>query len=509
MGYRSGAAVKSGGENAFLGLESGLGASGTGNVYLGHRAGAEPETESDYNVAIGHSAAAHGGCAVAIGRGADASSRDAVALGCGTSVSGSHSVAVGPSLVTAGDGSLVIMPRRDGLPASFTDPETLNVYGVLTGFRDDLGVYNVRLGRREAVTIDDSSSRIAVGARHHHHPLQRERDVPLVATNGLRVAFGDTVMHGRAVHHDVHVQRPRVLQLGGHLRDEFQFDDVSVNRLLARDAEVDSLLVDDARVTGRLDVAGVLDIAGETVFGAAWSWTPTSPSSDGRCCQTPPPTVERSRSRSTALRPRALTALSGVFEDLTVYGETFINASGLTLAGELTLDNLTVRGVLSNPGISAFNVVQVADRIQSPFIDTSNIDNSGDASFGGDVVIGGALSANVLDCDNIECDTILVKGQNTLTVLGTSKLNVSVANDTTTEFLTVTDTCAFSNYVVGGDLFVNKANVGTLVVREGLTVTGPAVTIRGASRRPGSWWSPATPCSPGTSWWTGTPTALR
>jgi hypothetical protein len=89
--------------------------------------------------------------------------------------------------------------------------------------------------------------------------------------------------------------------------------------------------------------------------------------------------------------------------------------------------------------------------------------------------VGGTLFADRFDCDYIECQTILVKGQNTLTVLGGSRLNFATANDVTTEFLTVTDTCTFSNYVViGGDLRVERrVDAGSLAVAGPLDALGP------------------------------------
>jgi hypothetical protein len=178
-----------------------------------------------------------------------------------------------------------------------------------------------------------------------------------------------------------------------------------------------------------------------------------------------------------------------VIESLVVHGETLLDGSMLSVAGTLSLDSVDVSGSLTSSGVAVFNTVQVYDRVLTSSLDTSNLDAAGDARVGGALTVSGAITASAFDCDNIECDTILVKGQNTLTVLGGSKLNTATAYDVTTEFLTVTDTCAFSNYVViGGDLYVeNECSASTVVAREVLHVpAGGEARVDGALEVSGS-----------------------
>jgi hypothetical protein len=476
VGFRAGGAASAGSENSFLGGESGIGASGSGNVYVGHRAGADRADSSSGNVAVGHSAAARGGAAIAVGAEALASAEDAVAVGRGAFVTGARTIGVGPGIVASGEGSLIIMPRRDGLPASFSQSEYLNLYGVLTGFRDERGVYNVRLGAdREAVSIDDGSSRIAVGP--HGVAMSSHCNVsfscPVVAANGLRVAFGDSVFHGGTVHHGSVVHHGEAVHHGAatfngratfaagiELAGDVSFEALGAGRLVADEASVQRLEVRESAEFGfGLELRSNLTVLGRTVLSNA--------------------TVHELEAEQVEVDRLFvhgdLTSRSGTFQDLVVHGEAFLNASGLTLAGEMQVDNLAVKGLLASAGLASFNVVQVSDRVSTDVLSSSNFDNSGDARVGGDMSVGGALFADRFDCDYIECQTILVKGQNTLTVLGGSKLNVATANDVTTEYLTVTDTCTFSNYVViGGDLRVERqVDAGSLVVRGRLDALGP------------------------------------
>ena len=277
FGYRAGSRAPQGGsENALLGCESGAASSGTGNVYVGYRAGVEgagavatmPQAlVGDRNVAVGHSARARGGLAIAVGPGASATAFGSTAVGRGAKASGVGATAIGPSVVAAGDGSLVIMPRRDGLPASFSAPEYLNVYGVLTGFRDEAGVYNVRLGAdREAVAIDDGSSRLAVGP--HGITLSTHCNVtvtsPLVAAAGLRVAFGDSVFHGGSTHHgDATFRGEAVFSSAAKFTGTVEFDGAS---LVARRAALDSLSVGGSLSAQVVEVAALLDIRGRAAF---------------------------------------------------------------------------------------------------------------------------------------------------------------------------------------------------------------------------------------------------
>ena len=159
-------------------------------------------------------------------------------------------------------------------------------------------------------------------------------------------------------------------------------------------------------------------------------------------------------------------------------------------------DDLSVAGTLCNTGDTRLRTLDVADRARAEFLDAGTLSVAREASFAATttfaapavfnalalfnapVVIEGDLSVNNFIADDIRCNTITVVGTNTLRVFGNSFLNSLATNRAVTQSLQVTDKCEFSNTFVDGDIWVEwEANVRTLIVRQGLTVSGGAITI--------------------------------
>ena len=175
----------------------------------------------------------------------------------------------------------------------------------------------------------------------------------------------------------------------------------------------------------------------------------------------------------------------------------------LTVAGAAAFDDVTVDrlrvlddfdfpGILTSSGLARIDLLEVpgsADilRLWTTYATVdSNLAVLGDAAFSGAVsmtgalVSGGGINCQSLQCDDIVCNTILVKGTQTLRVLGNSFLNYTEANLAKVVELRVSQTADFEFVVVNRDLWVEgTANVGDLVVRHGMRVEGPALTVAG------------------------------
>jgi hypothetical protein len=163
----------------------------------------------------------------------------------------------------------------------------------------------------------------------------------------------------------------------------------------------------------------------------------------------------------------------------------------LSVAGDLA-----VAGTLCNTGDARFATLDVQDRLRAQYVDATALTVERESAFNGPalfaapsvfnatalfnapVIIEGDLTVDKFIANDITCNTMTVTGANTLRVYGNSFLNYISVNKTVTQRLQVVDQCDFSNTFVDGDIWVEwEANVRTLVVREGLTVSGGAVTI--------------------------------
>ena len=509
VGYRAGWTLVDTFGNAFLGYESGTNTVGDGNTMIGYKAGSEGTTSStDSNTAVGSYATAVGGDAMAFGAGAFVNGTNSMGFGSGTTVSAPNSVVVGNNITATSPNSLILFPRRDNAPSAHSLEEELNIYNVVTGHRESSRAYKTKI-ESDKLVLSSGNNNITLNPSGiefysddgiaYLSPTTFASPVSITApvsmtdavtmTNGMRVSLGTTVFDDLVV-----------------FNDTVKF---SVSNFVLEGIEADHVLAGSLTVSGEVNippdaiphpVVESLTVHGtSTMFGAAEFMSPVT----ARDIQATNVSVDLLQVTGIASLPSNCLP-HPVFETVTVhksakvFGHATFKSGIHVCCAPATVDSLHAHNVdthhLNVTGDTHFTESRVViddldvkeghvetltaelATVRSNLVVDQNLYGGGtlfyDSAFLGNVGAGSLfvtnnLTAPALQSDYIVCKTILVTGDETLTVLGTSHLNSTETND-----LKVKDKTILSSVRIDSNLWVElEANVGTLVVRSGTVMT--------------------------------------